>query len=111
MQSQDASTAHLTLDGTTSGDLAAKIHIELATQAVAGSRRSTVTVNTAEMRDPASGNVVCNGKVTQFDGGFIQLSCTGAGPYAGVSMTLSSQVSGNSDGTFSGALSGSMQRG
>lgn len=111
VQSQDASTAHLTLDGTTSGDLNAKIHIELATQAVAGSRRSTVTVNTAEMRDPASGNVVCNGKVTQFDGGFIQLSCTGAGPYAGVSMTLSSQVSGNSDGTFSGALSGSMQRG
>jgi len=63
------------------------------------------------MRDPASGNVVCSGKITQFDDGFLQVSCAGAGPYAGVSMTLSSRVSGNQDGTFSGALSGSMQRG
>lgn len=110
VQSQDASTSRLTLDGTASGDLNTKIHIELETQAVAGSRRASVTVNTAEMRDPANGAVVCSGKITQFDDGFVQLTCAGTGPYAGVSMTLSSRVSGNRDGTFSGALSGSMQR-
>jgi sulfoxide reductase heme-binding subunit YedZ len=109
VQNQDASASHLTLDGTASGDLNTKIHIELATQTVAGSQRTNVTVNTAEVRDPASGNVVCAGKVTQFDDGFVRVTCTGSGPYAGVNMTLSSRVSGNRDGTFSGALSGSMQ--
>jgi hypothetical protein len=49
--------------------------------------------------------------VTQFDNGYLRVSCTGAGPYAGVTMMLSSRVSGNRDGTFSGALSGSMQHG
>ena len=111
VQNQDASASHLMLDGTASGDLNTKIHIELATQPAAGSRRSSVTLNTAEVRDPASGNVVCAGRVTQFDDGFVQLSCTGTGPYAGVNMTLSSRVSGNRDGTFSGALSGQMQHG
>lgn len=109
VQNQDASASHLTLDGTASGDLNTKIHIEIATQPATGSRRSSVTVNTAEVRDPANGSVVCAGKVTQFDDGFMQLTCTGTGPYAGVNMTLSSRVSGSRDGTFSGALSGSMQ--
>jgi len=108
-QNQDASASHLTLDGTASGELNTKIHIEIATQPAAGGRRSNVTVNTAEVRNPANGSVVCAGKVTQFDGGFMRLTCTGTGPYAGVNMTLSSRVSGNRDGTFSGALSGSMQ--
>ncbi|TAK56768.1 MAG: hypothetical protein EPO22_13185, partial [Dehalococcoidia bacterium] len=79
VQNQDASASHLTLDGTASGDLNTKIHIELATQPVAGSRRSNVTVNTAEVRDPASGNVVCAGKVTQFDDGYVRVTCTGTG--------------------------------
>jgi len=109
VQSQDASASHLTLDGDTSGDLNAKIHIELATEAAAGSRRANITVNKAQMLDPATGAVICGGKLTQFDDGFVQISCTGAGPYAGIDMTLSSRVEGNRDGTFSGALSGSMQ--
>jgi hypothetical protein len=111
VQKQDASSASLTLDGTATGDYNTSVHIELVTQRPPGGGRASVTVNTAEVRDPANGNVLCSGKVTQFDDGFVQLTCAGAGPYAGVNMTLSSRVAGNRDGTFSGALSGSMQRG
>ncbi len=110
VQSQDATTAHLTLDGTTSGDLSAKIHIELATEAVAGDERANVTVNKVEVLNPSTNAVICSGQLTRFEDGFMRSVCTGTGPYAGVSMTLSSRVEGNSDGTFSGALSGSMQR-
>ena len=109
-QSQDATTAHLTLDGRTSGDFNAKIHIELATEAVGDRERANVTVNKVEVLDPSTNAVICSGQLTRFDDGFVQSECTGAGPYAGVSMTLASRLEGNSDGTFSGALSGSMQR-
>jgi sulfoxide reductase heme-binding subunit YedZ len=111
VQSRDASGAHLTLDGTAAGDLNAKLHIELAQQAVAGSRRANITVNTAELRDSATNAPICSGQLTQLDDGFVRVTCLGSGPYAGVEMTLSSRIEGNQDGTFSGALSGSMQRG
>lgn len=110
VQSQDATTARLTLDGTTSGDFNAKIHIELATQAAGDGERANITVNKVEILDPSTNAVICSGQLTRFEDGFVQSECTGAGPYAGVSMTLASRVEGNNDGTFSGALSGSMQR-
>ena len=110
VQSQDGSESHLTLDGTAAGDFNAKVHIEIASQAVAGNRRSSVTLNKAEVRDPATQALICSGQLTQLDDGYLRLTCLGAGPYAGVRMTLSSRVEGARDGTFSGALSGSMQR-
>jgi hypothetical protein len=39
----------------------------------------------------------------------MRISCEGAGPYAGVEMSLSSQIRATSNGTLTGDLSGSMR--
>jgi len=108
-QTSDATGTHLTLDGVTSGDLTTKLHVELQQTRVAGAN-PTVTLNKAELIDPASGQVVCEGKLTALDDGYMKAACDGVGPYAGVRITVSSRVQAASDGTFSGALSGSMRR-
>ncbi|MBI5284791.1 MAG: ferric reductase-like transmembrane domain-containing protein [Chloroflexi bacterium] len=129
VQSQDATTSHLTLNGTTSGDLAANVRIELTSeQAVPtpdnedGERdvnddedaekrpRASVTLNKAQLLDPASNSVICDGRLTRLDDGYMRLTCDGAGPYAGVRITVASRVRTNADGSFTGALSGQMHR-
>jgi len=127
-QTSDATGTHLTLDGVTSGDLVTKLHVELQQTRVvptpdnetaeqiaddenAESRPAvTIAVNKAQLIDPATGGVVCEGKLTALDGGYLKATCDGAGPYAGVRISVASRVQAAKDGSFSGALSGSMQR-
>jgi sulfoxide reductase heme-binding subunit YedZ len=127
-QTSDATGTHLMLDGVTSGDLTTKLHVELQQTRVvptpdnediekvaddenAEARPAvTIAVNKAELIDPASGQVVCEGKLTALDGGYLKATCDGVGPYAGVRISVSSRVQAAKDGSFSGALSGSMQR-
>jgi hypothetical protein len=115
-QTSDATGTHLTLDGVTAGDLVTKLHVELqqtrAASTPGGDTRAAVTiaVNKAELIDPATNAVVCEGKLTALDGGYLKATCDGAGPYAGVRISVSSRVQASKDGSFSGALSGSMQR-
>jgi sulfoxide reductase heme-binding subunit YedZ len=127
-QTSDATGTHLTLDGVTSGDLTTKLHVELQQTRVvptpdnediekvaddedAEARPTvTVTVNKAQLIDPVSSQVVCEGKLTALDDGYLKATCDGVGPYAGVRISVSSQVQASRDGSFSGALSGSMRR-
>lgn len=128
-QSRDASSSHLTLDGTASGDLSAKLHVELqqkllvptpdnevgendpADDEVAEAKPvPTVIVNVAQLTDPATAAPLCLGQLTSLQGGTLRATCTGAGPYLGVKMKIASQIRTSPDGSFTGALSGSMQR-
>lgn len=128
-QTKDATASHLTIDGTTSGDLAAKVRVELTQARVVPTPdnevneheandnedtearpQSMITLNTAEMTDPATNTVLCTGQLTGLDDGFMRLTCDGVGPYAGVHFTISSRLQAAADGTFTGALSGTMRR-
>jgi hypothetical protein len=128
-QSQDAAVSHLTLNGTTSGDLAANVHVEITSEQVVptpdsedGERdvndnedaekrpRASVTLNKAQLVDPISNNVICDGKLTSLEGGYFRLTCDGTGPYVGVRINVASRLKANPDGSFTGALSGQMRR-
>ena len=127
-QSNDATSSHLVLDGIATGDLPVGMHIELAQTSVVPtpddesaetapddeSREAqpvvTTTVNSAQLRDPGSKGVLCDGKLTALNRGAMRLTCDGAGPYLGVQMQIASQLNAEQDGTFSGALNGQMQR-
>ncbi len=104
-QTGDETAAHLVMQATTSGGLAAGLRIELASDA-----SGAVTVNSADLIDQGTGSVICRGAVVSFAQSGARLTCRGAGPYAGVRMTLQAQFSASPDGTFSGALSGQMSR-
>ncbi len=128
-QTQDATSSSLKLDGIVSGDLSAKLHIELTSERAVPvpdvevnehdvsddedqekQPRSTVTLNKVQLLDPTSNTVLCDGQLTQLEGGYFRVTCNGAGPYQGVRMTLQSRVQAKADGSFTGALSGGMQR-
>lgn len=108
-QSGDSDSPHLVMQGTTSGDLSAKLEIELASDG-SDRRGASVTHNQVELMDPASGAVLCNGQLTTFDDNRAQITCDGEGPFHGVRMTLQAQFNAANDGTFTGALSGEMSR-
>jgi methionine sulfoxide reductase heme-binding subunit len=109
-QTNDTSGSRLVIDGTTDGDLPVKLHVELVQTASSQPReRSTVTVNTAELRDTASSAVLCTGQLTALDDGFLRATCDGSGPYQGVRISISSRLQASGDGTITGALSGNMQ--
>jgi len=127
-QSQDSSRASLTLDGTMRGDFTENLHIELvrargsrdneqqesaSQQGAEGpeSQEVSVAVNKAEVLDTTSNAVLCDGQLTSLDENYVRLSCVGAGPYQGVSMTMATRLQASEDGSFSGPLSGSMERG
>ena len=131
---QDASqtSSRLEMQATTDGDVALTLKIELASQRVAPTPdseqgeagegtaadseaaearpSSQVTANVFQLIDPNSNAVVCDGKLTAFDENYARMTCTGSGPYQGVSMTIQTQFDASRDGTFSGALSGEMSR-
>lgn len=131
-QTADAASSHLVMQGDMSGDVPLKLRIELAAQRVvptpdneageAGegtiaddeaqeARPSTaVTVNRAQLIDPASDNVVCDGRITSFDEDYARIACTGDGPYQGVTMQLQTRFRASRDGSFVGQLSGEMSR-
>lgn len=127
-QTQDATGSRLVIDGATSGDLSASLHVQLDQVAAvpmpdnedieqtaddeAGEARpiSTITTNTAELLDTASGTLICSGRLTALQNGDLQATCDGSGPYTGVRVVISSRLRTNQDGSLSGALSGTMQR-
>ena len=128
-QTKDASASHLTIDGTTSGDFPANVRVELTQSRVVptpdnevdeheandnetteAQPKSAITVNTAQITDPVTNTVLCTGQLTGLDGGYMRLTCDGVGPYAGVHFTISSRLEAAADGTFTGALSGTMRR-
>lgn len=109
-QTQDATGSRLVIDGTTDGDLPVKLHVELVQTASSQPRqRPTVTVNTAELRDTNSSAILCTGKLTGLDDGYMRATCDGSGPYQGVQISISSRIQAGADGTLTGALSGKMQ--
>ena len=127
-QTNDAVSGHLVLDGLATGDFSLGVHIELLQVSVvpppddesleatpddeAIEARPTVTtrVNTAQLLDPASKGLLCDGKLTGLNGGTMRFSCDGSAAYIGVRMQIASQLNAAPDGTFSGGLSGTMQR-
>jgi Ferric reductase like transmembrane component len=128
-QTQDAASSHLVLDGAASGDLPVKVHVELTQAAVVPTPDSevneqdpndneateaqavtAVTLNTAQLLDANTSAVICGGNLNSLNQGTMRLTCDGAGPYAGVRIVVSSRLSAARNGTFSGALSGTMQR-
>jgi hypothetical protein len=135
-QSRDATSSQFVIDGIATGDLSISLHVELAQSTVVPTSdgeyeadeedetedededeettesqgHSVVTTNLAELRGPATGALLCSGRLTAFDDGRMQLACEGVGPYKGVSFTVTSRIQADRNGGFNGALSGSMKR-
>lgn len=128
-QSRDTTSSHLTMDGATTGDFSAKLHLELAQvlavptpdnevdendpnddEAAEAKPVPAVVLNVAEFTDPTTAAALCTGQLTSLQSSTIRATCSGAGPYSGVRMNITSQVRTSNDGTFTGALSGTMQR-
>jgi hypothetical protein len=121
-QSNDGVSSHLALDGTTTGDLPAKVHIELVqlgdndkdgdvsrdTDADGDSR---VSQNIVRVTDTSTGATLCSGQLTALQGNYLQFTCDGSGPYDGVQMTVATSVQASRDGSFRGPLNGTMSRG
>lgn len=100
----------LSMQAQVAGDLSAKLNIDLAMQRGDDGGSSQVSTNTAQLLDPATNTVMCDGQLTSFDNGNATLVCTGAGPYAGVRMTINATFAAAGATTFTGDLSGQMTR-
>ena len=127
-ETNDSTSGHLVLDGLTTGDLSLGVHVELVQtsviptpddesiettpddETVEARPKVTTTVNSAQLVDPASKGLLCDGKLTALNAGNMRFSCDGRAAYTGVQMQIASQLNAADDGTFSGALSGTMQR-
>ncbi|MDP9238508.1 MAG: RnfABCDGE type electron transport complex subunit D [Chloroflexota bacterium] len=127
-QAQDATSAHLVLDGLAKGDFSLGVHVELLQlsvvptpdaesietapddEAVEARPQVTTTINKAQLLDPASKGLLCDGKLTALAGGTMRFGCDGAAAYLGIHMQIAGQPNAAADGTFSGTLSGTMQR-
>ncbi len=100
----------LSMQAQVAGDLPAKLNIDLATQRADDGGSTQVSTNTAQLLDPATNAVLCDGQLTSFDNGNATLVCTGAGPYAGVRMTINATFAAADATTVTGDLSGQMTR-
>lgn len=100
----------LSMQTQATGDLPARLNIELATQGGRDDGRAQVSTNSAQLLDPATNAVICDGQLTSFDNGNATLVCTGAGPYAGVRMTIQATFAAADATTVTGDLSGQMTR-
>lgn len=130
-QTSDGTGSSLVIDSSVSGDLTSRLHVELvqrindqrpdgdlddgqgttpSVDETSEQHTATITTNSAQLRDPATASPICAGELTTLRNGVMRLSCSGAGPYAGVAMSLSSQIQAAQDGTLTGNLSGSMRR-
>jgi hypothetical protein len=101
---------HLTIDGITHGAFAVKVHIELETTSGTTGVEPTVRLNTGQFRDFDSNQLLCDGQLTTLRNGLMRMTCTGAGPYQGVQISIASRMSMDTDTTLSGNVSGTMQR-
>jgi len=127
-QTRSGAESHLTIEGATSGDVNARLRVELVSSTVAPTPdaeeteqvaddesaesrpRTVVTTNNVQLLDMGSSDVLCAGSLTTLNNGLLRATCEGAGPYRGVRMTLASRISTGEDGTISGPLSGTMTR-
>ena len=109
-QTSNASDSRLTVDATTTGDLALKLHLELVTTGGGGQTPSTVTLNKAQLLSTDTNAVVCDGKLTAFNRQAVRATCDGTGPYQGVRIMFEPILNTDSTSTLSGSLSGTMQR-
>ena len=127
-QTDDSASAHLVLDGLTTGDFSLGVHVELMQQsavpppddessetapddeATEARPKVTTTINSAQLLDPASKGLLCDGKLTALSRGTMRFNCDGTAAYIGVQMQIASQLDASPDGTISGAMSGTMQR-
>lgn len=127
-QTGDATGEHFVLDGLATGDFSLGMHVELlqtsavpppddesleATpddEAAEARPKVTTTINSAQLLDPASKGLLCDGKLTALSRGAMRFTCDGQAAYIGVQMQIASQLSASEDGTVSGAMSGTMQR-
>jgi sulfoxide reductase heme-binding subunit YedZ len=109
-QIESGNKSQLTIDGTTSGDLTIKLHVELETTGGGGAAQSSVTANKAQLIDAGSGQLLCDGQLSALNNGVMRMSCTGAGPYQGVNIAVTARLSADSATSLTGAVSGSMQR-
>jgi len=100
----------LSMQAQVAGDLPAKLNIDLAMQQGGDDGRAQVSTNSAQLLDPATNAVLCDGQLTSFDNGNASLVCTGAGPYAGVRMTIQATFAAADATTVTGDLSGQMTR-
>lgn len=101
---------HLTIDGITHGAFVVKVHIELETTSGTTGVEPTVRLNTGQFRDFDSNQLLCDGQLTTLRNGLMRMTCTGAGPYQGVQISIASRLSMDTDTTLSGTVSGTMQR-
>lgn len=110
-QTQDGTTTSLTIDAATTGELALNMHLELSTTGGAsGGTRQTVTANKAQLLDPKTNTVVCDGKLVAFNSSLVRATCQGSGPYSNVQMTFEPNMQSDSPTTLSGTITGDMQR-
>jgi hypothetical protein len=127
-QTNDAASAHLVLDGVATGAFSLGVHVELQQMSVVPTPDDesiestpddealearpvvTTTINKAQLVDPASKGLLCDGKLTALSEGTMRFSCDGTAAYVGVQMQIGSELNAANDGTFSGTLSGTMQR-
>ena len=127
-QTNDGTSARLVMDGLATGPFSVGVHVELLQVSVvptpddesiettpddeASEAKPTVstTVNSAQLLDPTSKSLLCDGKLTTLSQGTMRFSCDGTAAYIGVQMQLGGRLDATPDGTLSGALSGTMQR-
>jgi len=121
-------TTHLSLQADATGDLPVRMTVELVTRMSVPapddeSRESSADDEDAEARpvsqvltnrfhlvDPRGDAVLCEGALTMLNGGTLRGSCNGAGPYASTQIAIAGRLEARRDGTFSGTISGTMQR-
>ena len=127
-QSMDAAERRLVVDGTATGDFSIGVHVEVDQHVTVPTPDDetaepgpddetaesqpvvTTTLNTAQLIDPGSKGLLCDGKLTSLGGGEMAFDCNGRAAYIGVNMQITSQVNAASNGSLSGILSGTMQR-
>lgn len=109
-QTSSGGATDLTVDAVTSGDLVLKMHLELSSTAGAASSQATINVNKAQLLDPSSNTILCDGQFSAFNSNLVRATCVGRGPYQGVQITFSPTMQSDSATTLSGTMTGSMQR-
>jgi hypothetical protein len=109
-QTSSDSATDLVVDAMTAGDLALRLHLELATTGGGNGKQGTVSVNTAQLRDPNSNAVLCDGQLSAFNSNLVRATCVGTGPYRGVQITFDPKMQTDSATTLSGTMTGTMQR-
>jgi cytochrome b561 len=109
-QNNGEDSSALSVQAQLAGDLPANLNIDLAMRREDDGGSAQVSTNSAQLLDPATNAVICDGQLTSFNNGDAALVCTGAGPYAGVRMTIQATLSAAGASTVVGDVSGEMAR-